>query len=236
MKSKAIQCQILKDSCTPNAKCYQTRTHNSCTDGRTGYIEDSQIPSSFNVKVFEPYGENMKGGTYKVVKLKNDKKFTLKDFLSESESVRSWLHEKKIYTQTPLSDFVLNYKDDTDIYESATGSKKVEKPSADTKYTCFWKETPLLTQAKCQNSQPVCSGVAQCTSKEGITSSVRVNCLEKSAGTSCKSASACASADDSLEIAISSCRPKIDEVGIIGDRPLTNPIGRERKENPSTKQ
>lgn len=202
----------------------------SCTDGRTGYIDDTQVPPSFSVKVFEPYGDNMKGGTFKIVKIQNDKKFTIKNFLSESEEVQAWLNEKKIFTNASPSSFVLNLSDNTEVYESADGNTKVEKPASDLKYKCFWKDTPILTQAKCQNSKPTCSGTAQCTTPDGSTPIVQVSCLERTAGSNCKSASACALADDSLEIAISACRPKYQEAGKIGDDVLTNPLIREKKE------
>ncbi len=205
-KSYGFDCKHMSEDCSANAKCYTGRILMTCTDGRRGFVDDRGVPDKISAQVFVPFGQGIKGGTFKNVEILNTKKFTLSDLASEKDEVRNWMKENQIFA-FQFSKITMGLPKNTPVFQNATGDLVVDLAATpNSKYRCFWVETPMISRAKCANSQPVCSGKTNCTDvATGVSSVGHSSCMESTAGKGCQSASACASADDVRDILMNSC-------------------------------
>ena len=182
----SANCKYLAETCSPNAKCYNHRLMMSCNDGRTGFVDDQNVPDT-------------------ILGVANTKKLKLIDIIDNvsTEMIFSFPIELIVYNES-FGEFSLKIND----------SKK-------SKYNCMWTENPIITQGRCVDAKPICSGKVRCVDKAtGISIGGLSSCLATTAGANCQSASACASSQDSLELIKSACTMTgVDENG----NPIANP-------------
>lgn len=194
-QSQAEQCKFVPEGCHHNTKCYWGRLKMSCDDGKIGFVNDREVPETF--RVYVPYGNGIKGG--KTLDIPNSKQFKLIDIVRQTDAYKAWAQSvgiKESYEQLDL-----DMPKSAGFYQNVSGDLKIPTLDSNTqKYSCQWKSSPTVIQAKCPGSKPVCLGKAVCT--DNSTQAIfqgEVSCFEATAGKGCVDVSKCASVDEDVK-------------------------------------